>query len=210
VIETARFALASAALAGGERRQDDAEKLFRAFVADYEGKEDRSGLLGYLRAEAKRQADRIERCGLGKPAQKTEGDDLDGKPVALADHKGKVVLLVFWASWCGLCMADVPHEKELAEAFKGRPFVILGVNGDTDRGQALKAVEKTGMPWRSIWGGAKGAGGPHAEGWCVGGWPTVYVIDHAGVIRHNSLRGTALDDPIEELVRAVERAAGKK
>jgi len=203
----ARFALGTLALAEGEKRQAEAEKMFREIVAEYDGK---GRDFSFVVPKAQLLADRIKRCGLGKPAQKTEGDDLEGKPVTLADQKGKVVVLVFWASWCGACMADVPHEKELVEKFKGRPFAILGVNGDLDKEEAMKAVKKAGISWRSIWGGEKGPGGPQARAWCVGGWPAVFVIDHTGVIRHNSLRGKALDEPLEELVKAAEKAVQEK
>ena len=53
---------------------------------------------------------------------------------------GKVVVLVFWGSWCGPCMAAVPHERQLVERFKGRPFVVVGVNSDEDREKALRVV----------------------------------------------------------------------
>lgn len=123
----------------------------------------------------------------------------------LSDGRGKVVLLVFWASWCGPCMEDVPHEKELAERFKGRPFVLIGVNGDHIQKAAVKAVGKNEIPWRSFWNGPDGSGGPIAAAWNVRGWPTVYVLDQQGTIRQKYLRGKALDEPLEKLVAAAEQ-----
>ena len=63
---------------------------------------------------------------VGKQAPDIEGEDLDEARLKLGHYRGKVVLLVFWASWCGPCMRAVPHEKELVKRFKGRPFVLLG------------------------------------------------------------------------------------
>ena len=56
---------------------------------------------------------------VGKPAPEIEGVDVDGKPLKLSDYKGKVVVLVFWGSWCGPCMAQVPHEREPRRAPQG-------------------------------------------------------------------------------------------
>jgi thiol-disulfide isomerase/thioredoxin len=209
---TSRFALASLVRAGGIERQAEAERLFRQFVAEFDGKPESSvsSIEKMLVAEAKHELARIERCGLGKPAQEIVGEDLGGQPVRLSDHRGKVVLLVFWASWCAPCMADVPHEKELVERFKGRPFVLIGVNGDGSKDAARKAVTKAGIPWRSAWDGERDAAGPITRAWAVIGWPTVFVIDHNGIIRHDRLRGKRLDKPLEELVSQAEKAGNGK
>jgi thiol-disulfide isomerase/thioredoxin len=57
---------------------------------------------------------------------------LDGEKLPLKGYRGKVVLLVFWASWCGPCMAVVPNEREIVEKLKDRPFALIGVNGDEE------------------------------------------------------------------------------
>jgi thiol-disulfide isomerase/thioredoxin len=142
---------------------------------------------------------------IGKPAPAITAVDLDGQTFSLSDYKGKAVLLVFWAAWCGPCMAAVPHEKELAERFKGRPFALLGVNGDGDLKGAKKAVREFQIPWRSFWNGEKGAGGPIAVAWNVRGWPTTYLIDHEGIIRHKELHGEYIDGPLEKMIVAAEK-----
>ena len=75
------------------------------------------------------------------------GIDASGKPVKLDDYRGKIVMIVFWASWCGPCMSEVPHERALIEKFAGRPCTILGINVDGTREEALKAIKNEKMTW---------------------------------------------------------------
>ena len=95
-----------------------------------------------------------------------------------------------------------PHERSLVEKLKDKPFALLGVNSDP-RETAKKAVEEENLAWRSWWDGGT-TGGPIATKWNVMGWPTVYVLDHQGVIRAKDLRGTALDKLLDELVVEAE------
>ena len=157
-----------------------------------------------LAGEAESELFELRRLRVGALAPDIEAVDLAGKKFKLSDYRGKVVLLVFWASWCGPCMGAVPHERELVEHFKNRPFALIGVNGDEKLAAATQAVTKHGIPWRSFWNGTDGPGGPVATAWNVRGWPTVYVIDQKGIIRQKYLHGKRLDEPLEKLVAEVE------
>ena len=68
---------------------------------------------------------------IGKPAPAIEGTDLDGKPVSLADLKGNVVLVVFWASWCLPSSAEVASLDQVYSTYQDRGFRVLGINVDT-------------------------------------------------------------------------------
>ncbi len=140
---------------------------------------------------------------IGKQAPDIEGEDLDGAKIKLSDYRGKVVLLVFWTSWYGPCRAAIPHERELVKRFKGRPFVLLGVNGDEKKEAARKAVEKYKIPWRSFWDGKDGDG-PIVVSWNIRGFPTIYVLDAKGVIRHKDPDLAKLDAVITSLVAEAE------
>jgi len=70
----------------------------------------------------------------------------------------------------------------------------------------VAAVDTAKITWRSFWNGKGGPGGPIALAWNARGWPTVYLIDHAGAIRYKGLRGRGLDEPLEKLVTEAERA----
>jgi len=124
----------------------------------------------------------LNHLSVGKVAPEIGGEDLDGKKLKLSGYRGKIVVLSFWASWCGPCMAMVPSEVRLAERMNGKPFALVGVNGDCIRDDAKHAVEKDKMTWPSFWS-EKGPDGPIPTAWNVDGWPMVYVIDPDGVIR---------------------------
>lgn len=144
---------------------------------------------------------RIRDLVVGSPAPEIEGKDIDGRPMKLSDYRGKVVALVFWATWCGPCMAEVPHERELIRRMEGKPFVLLGVNSDEGRERLKHQVKEKDIPWRSFVDG--GPDGPISTRWNVKGWPTVFVIDAGGVIRAvGNLRGEELDAAVEKLVAA--------
>jgi thiol-disulfide isomerase/thioredoxin len=86
---------------------------------------------------------RLKRLDLvGKPAPAIQGADIEGKPFSLAAAKGKVVLVVFWASWCLPCAAEVESFQQVAESFRARGLQIVGINLDTmqDDGQKLQTV----------------------------------------------------------------------
>jgi thiol-disulfide isomerase/thioredoxin len=142
--------------------------------------------------------------GVGKVVPGVEGEDVRGQKLRLSDYRGKVVAIVFWATWCGPCMAMVPHERELVKRLEGKPFVLLGVNGDDDRAKTVEAMTKETMTWPSLWNGGK-LGGIVAK-FGVRAWPTVYVIDAQGIIRYKNVRGESLDQAVDRLVAEAETA----
>ncbi len=99
-----------------------------------------------------------------------------------------------------------PHERSLVQRLEGRPFAILGVNSDDDRDELKKVLVKQKLTWRSFWNG--GGDGPISNRWNVQGWPTLYVIDAKGVIRHKWLGSPGdkvVDEAIEALVKEAEQ-----
>ncbi len=149
---------------------------------------------------------RLNALEVGRPFPELGGIDLNGRPVKISDFRGKVVAISFWASWCGPCMGMVPDEKALVERMKGRPFVLVGVNGDNSVEDAKATAVKTGMNWRSLHGGGIGDGGI-AVNLGISAWPTIFLLDGEGIIRDVSiaLRGRELDGAVEGLVLEVEK-----
>jgi RNA polymerase sigma factor (sigma-70 family) len=135
----------------------------------------------------------------GKPAPEIDGVDLDGKPLKLSGYRGKVVVLVFWGSWCGPCMREVPHERELAERYKDKPFAVLGVNCGEEKAAAVAAVKSAGITWPN-WNDGGPAEGAIAKRYHISGYPTVFVIDAQGIIRQKKVLGRSLDRAVEELL----------
>ena len=148
-----------------------------------------------LGQHAKARLDEMHNLTIGKPAPEIDGVDFDGKPLKLSSYRGKVVVLVFWGSWCGPCMREVPHERELVERLKGKPFAMLGVDCDEDKQAGLKAIKDERITWPNWHDGAPGAG-PIASRYHIRGYPTVLVLDDQGIIRNKQALGTFLDSPL--------------
>ena len=200
------LALAQTLTALVEWRHDDARKLDEAiqFYTElgqkYADQEYRYGItFGELATTSLYE---IENLSVGRMAPDIEGEDLDGVHFKLSDYRGKVVMLSFWGSWCGPCLAAVSHERELVKQYDGRPFVLIGVNSDEDKNTVIPIVEKEMITWRSFWSGEKGPFGRLPRQWNVMSWPTVYLIDHTGSIRAKDLE----DSTIERLVVEAEKA----
>jgi peroxiredoxin len=120
---------------------------------------------------------------LGGPAPEIRGKDLDGKNLKLSDHRGKVVVLEFGAHEFPSCQGAYPILRAVVEKNKKRPLMVLGVSGDPSASSAAKVREAEKLPGR-VWFDRGGPGGPIASRWDVELWPTWFVIDHKGVVRH--------------------------
>jgi hypothetical protein len=103
-----------------------------------------------------------------------------------------------------------PHERSLVKRLDGKPFALIGVNSDRDKDFIKKENEKESITWRSFWNGRQGTSGPISKAWEVRGWPTLYLIDHKGVVRRKFLGNPGdaeLDMLIDELVARAEKDA---
>ena len=100
-----------------------------------------------------------------------------------------------------------PHERSLVKEMKDKPFALIGVNSDADKEKLRPRMEEENITWRSFWNGLEGTSGPISAEWNVTGWPTLYVIDHNGVIRAKSVgfNKELIDGAIEEWVAIAEK-----
>jgi thiol-disulfide isomerase/thioredoxin len=150
---------------------------------------------------------RLER--LGKPAPAIVAKDVDGKPVSLADFKGRVVLVEFWATWCPPCVASIPALEELERKYRDRGLVILGINVDAmhedvqDEKRAMAAVRRFLVRHRVTWTNLLSGGGTadFAAAYGVEEIPANFLIGRDGKI-------VAVEQSGEALERAIVEALG--
>jgi peroxiredoxin len=140
---------------------------------------------------------------VGRPAPPIVGTDLDGNSLKLEDYRGNVVVVVFWGSWCGPCMAQVPHERELHKRLQGKPFALLGVSCGDALDVAKETVKKHQMEWPSWWDSDETRSGPIQTDYDVQHWPTVFVIDAEGIIRAIDVHGAELDAAVDQALAKI-------
>jgi thiol-disulfide isomerase/thioredoxin/ribosomal protein L17 len=140
---------------------------------------------------------------VGMKAPPAESKNLKDEKVSLADYQGKVVVLDIWATWCGPCKAMIPHEREMVEKFKDKPFALISVSADDQKKELEEFLAHESMPWTHWWEGPEAS---LLKTWNIHFFPTIYVIDAKGVIRHKNIRGADLETAVERLVAE----AGKK
>lgn len=145
------------------------------------------------------RAAKLENVAVGKMAPDFTMNDIDGNPVSLSSFKGKLILVDFWASWCGPCRRENPHVVKLYTEFKDKGFDILGVSLDKKKDAWLKAIEDDKLTWNHV-SDLKGWGNEAAKLYVVSGIPHTVLIDAEGKIVAKNLRGDDLHNKVAELL----------
>ena len=137
---------------------------------------------------------------VGKKAIDFSVKDLSGNDLSLEQYRGKVVLLDFWAVWCGPCIAEMPNVKQVYEKYKDENFQIIGISLDQSQDKLVDYLEKEGITWPQFFD-ESGRKNQVAQMYGINAIPHMYLIDGEGVIRKSDLRGPALEPAVAELVR---------
>ena len=123
--------------------------------------------------------------------------DAAGGSFSLAPFRGKVVLIDFWATWCGPCKEEMPNIASLYQTYHPQGFEIIGVSLDTDRNALVNYTQQMGITWPECFDG-QGWDNQIAKKYGISAIPMTYLLDRNGVIIGKDLRGNSLNAALEK------------
>jgi peroxiredoxin len=143
-------------------------------------------------------AEGLKKTAIGVVAPDFTMNDPEGKPVQLSSLRGKVVLIDFWASWCGPCRQENPNVVKLYQKYNGKGFQIIGVSLDRNKEEWVKAIKDDQLSWIHVsdlqfWQNAA------ARLYSVSQIPQSFLLDKDGKIIAKDLRGEKLAEKLNEL-----------
>jgi thiol-disulfide isomerase/thioredoxin len=132
----------------------------------------------------------------------------DGRTITLEGLTGKVVLIDFWATWCGPCREVLPHVKEIAKRFAGQPFVVISISMDKDEAKWREFIAKNEMSWIQYRDGY--FEGPIAKMFGVRAIPATFTIDADGVLQDQHVGDAEIEGKLKKLIARAAELANKK
>ncbi len=154
-------------------------------------------LLKYIKDKEEARA-AAEKVKLGKVAPHFSYPTPEGVMVSPEDYKGKIVVIDFWASWCGPCRNEIPHLKEVYEKYRSKGVEMLSVSIDKKEADWHKALTEENMAWAQVL--APNAGKQTMKDYQFSGIPFIIILDKEGKIVAKQLRGKKIDEKLDELL----------
>jgi len=126
---------------------------------------------------------------------------VDGREVDVASMRGKVVLIDFWATWCGPCIAELPNVKKAYAKYHAKGFEIVGISLDQakDKQKLIDFTAKHEMPWPQHFDG-KGWENEISTRYAISAIPAMFLLDKTGVVISTNARGQKLEDELKRLL----------
>lgn len=142
----------------------------------------------------------LQSLNIGQKAPNFKTQTLQGKSISLSDHKGKVILVEFWATWCGPCISEIPPLKSTYSKYSDNDFEIIGISLDKNSEKLKTFVEEKKLQWPQIQQ-QKGLNSKLAELYSVVFIPRNYLIGKDGKIIAKDLWGEELETKVAELLK---------
>ncbi|HEV2486122.1 MAG TPA: redoxin domain-containing protein [Terracidiphilus sp.] len=181
-------------------QDDTARAEFKAFLD-----QDKDNPAAHPRAQ--RYADRIE-LARAKMAPPFSVVALDGRHVSMDELAGKVVLIDFWATWCGPCLRALPRIRGIAQKFYGQPLVVLSISLDSDEAKWKNFVSKNEMTWLQYRDGH--FNGPIATLFAVKAIPATFSIDADGVLEDQHIGDADIEGKLKKLISQAVESSNRK
>jgi thiol-disulfide isomerase/thioredoxin len=182
------------------KRDGDARERFEQYLKKVSRAD-----LNYDRAQRFAEHPELARA---RVAPNFEFTTFEGKTVTLESLTGKVVLIDFWATWCGPCREALPRVQKIAEKFQGQPFQVVSISLDKDQNKWLEFVKKNNMTWMQYRDGSSATSIATIFG--VKAIPATFTIDADGVLQDQHVGDADIEGKIKKLIARANELASRK